>query len=252
MGEIVPSYRVEGHGGPLLLVHGFGISYNIWKKLIPLLSPHFTLVMIELPGIGATPMPPEGEDYLETCIAGIQRVREQLGIPQWAVLGYSTGSRIAEAYVRADAEHVCRAIFLCPLVIGAVKRGLLRLGVSLDRRIPAFGTWVLSGWRLNFLISWLGFNLEHDPMRDEWYAEIGAVPVRVLKETIRAVATGAERSFDVPVPHVLIWGDRDLVPLTPRRPGEHDYSVHGRHAAPMEAAEEIAKVLLWFSGKVDK
>ncbi len=192
-------------------------------------------------------MVPEGADYLEACVQGIEGLRRSLGIEMWAVLGYSTGSRIAEAYVRSDAEHVSRAIFLCPLAIDAYKRRLLRLGLWLDHRMPAFGTWVLRGWRLKFLISWLGFNLEHDPMRDQWYAEIGAVTVRVLKETIRAVATPAQGGFSVPVPYAMIWGDRDLVPLTPRSPGEHDYFVHGRHAAPAEAAEEIAKVVISFA-----
>ena len=244
MREVALHYRVEGKGAPLLLVHGFGISFNIWRKLIPLLSPHFMLVMIELPGIGATAMIPEGADYLQACMEGMEGVRQSLGIATWTVLGYSTGSRIAEAYVRAQAEHVCRAIFLCPLAIGAVKRHLLRFGLWLDLRMPAFGTWVLSGWRLKFLISWLGFNLERDPMRDEWYAEIGAVPVRVLKETIRAVARAAEDDFSVPVPYAMIWGNHDLVPRKPRKSGAHDFFVHGRHAAPVESAPEVAQVLI--------
>ena len=162
-------------------------------------------------------------------------------------MGYSTGSRIAEAYVQASAQHVHRAIFLCPLVIDAYKMWLLRLGLWLDSRIPAFGTWIISGWRLKFLISWLGFNLEADPMRDEWYAEIGSVPVRVLKATIRAAASGAKGDFSVPVPYAMIWGNRDLVPLTPGHPGEHDYFVHARHAAPAEAADEIAQLVTSFA-----
>ncbi len=246
MGEAVLNYRKAGNGEPLLLVHGFGISFHIWEKLLPLLSPHFTVVMIELPGIGATPMTLSDEDYLQACVGGIQGLRRSLGMQKWSVLGYSTGSRIAEAYVRSDAERVSRAIFLCPLSIGAHKRRLLRLGLWLDDRMPTFGTWVLSGWRLKFLISWLGFNLQHDAMRHQWYAEIGAVPVRVLKETLRAAATTAGGDFSVPVPYAMIWGDRDLVPLTPRKPGEHDYFVHGRHAAPVEAAEEIARVVIAF------
>ncbi len=249
MSDVKLNYRAEGNGEPLLLVHGFGISFHIWRTLLPLLDPHFTVVMIELPGIGSTPMTRGEEDYLQACVEGIEGVRRSLGIDRWDVLGYSTGSRIAEAYIRADAEHVCRAIFLCPLTIDVLKMRLLRLGVWLDRRIPEFGSGVLSGWRLKFLISWLGFNLQQDPMRDEWYSEIGAVPVEVHKETIRAVASAADGGFSVPVRHAMIWGDRDLVPLTPRSPGEYDYFVHGRHAAPTESAEEIASIVVSFAGE---
>lgn len=244
MREVAIHFRTEGRGEPLLLVHGFGISFNIWRKLAPLLQQRFTLVMVELPGIGATPMTSVDDDYLEACVEGIQHARQSLGLERWTVLGYSTGSRIAEAYVRADAEHVCRAVFLCPLTIDANKWRLLRFGLWLDRRVPAFGTWVLSGWRLRSLIAWLGFNLQRDAMLNEWYAEIGAVPVDVLKLTIRAVAEEAGAGFSVPVPSDKIWGNRDLVPLAPRQPDEHDHFVHGRHAAPLEAAEEIARLVI--------
>lgn len=244
MPDFTLNYRVEGGGPPLLLVHGFGISFNIWRNLLPLLRSHFTVVMVELPGIGATPLPPEGSDYTEAAVTAIEGVRKKLGVEKWSVLGYSTGSRLAEDYVRADAEHVCRAIFLCPLLIDRSKAHALRFGLGLDRRFPSFGTWILSGWRLKFLISWLGFNFQRDPMAGEWFAEISSAPVGVLKDTIRAMDAVAGEPFSVPVPHAMIWGDRDLVSLTPPRGGEHDHFVHGRHAAPMEAAVEIARIIV--------
>jgi pimeloyl-ACP methyl ester carboxylesterase len=242
--DIALNYRVEGQGPPLLLVHGFGISFHIWRNLLPLLTSHLSVVVVELPGIGATPMLPEGGDYLETSIAGIQGVRQRLGIDKWSVLGYSTGSRLAEAYVRADAAHICRAIFLCPLLIDPAKVRALRFGLNLDRRFPTVGTWILSAWRLKLLISWLGFNFQRDRMANEWYAEIGAAPMGVLKDTIRAMDALVSHPFSVPVPYAMIWGDRDLVPLRPRPGGEHDYFVHGRHAAPMESADEVARAIL--------
>ncbi len=240
------SYRAEGNGPALLLVHGFGISFNIWQQLRPLLSPHFRLVMVELPGIGASPLPLAGQAYLDASLEGIEQVRRALGIHKWAVLGYSSGSRIAEVYVSAHAGHVSRAVFLCPVTVDSHKRRGLRLGLWLDEHAPAFGDWILSGWRLRFLISWLGFNLQRDPRSASWYGEIGAAPVSVLKDTLRAVASSAAGGFSVPVPYAMIWGDRDLVPLTPRQPGEHDHLVHGRHAAPVESAQEIAAVVIPF------
>jgi pimeloyl-ACP methyl ester carboxylesterase len=238
------SYRLEGDGAPLLLVHGFGIPYNIWNNLVPLLRRHFRLVMIELPGIGASPMPPQGQDYLAAAIEGIDQVRRALGYEKWDVLGYSSGSRIAEAYVQSYAAQVCRAIFLCPLKITIHKARALRFGLRMDRSLPVLGEWILSGWRLRFLISWLGFNLKRDPRGDEWYAEISAVPKAALRETLRAMAPLAMRPFSVPVRYILIWGDKDLVPETPLAADEHNRFVHGRHAAPLESAQEIAAILV--------
>ena len=161
------------------------------------------------------------------------------------MLGYSSGSRIAEAYVQTYAAHVCHAIFLAPLLVNAYKVRGLRLAFRLEQSTPALGNWILSGWRLRFLISLLGFNLRPDPLGDEWYAEISSAPMRVLKETVWAMIPVAARPFSVPVPFVTIWGDRDLVPMKPRTRGVPSaYFVHGQHAAPVQAAEEVARTIL--------
>ncbi len=243
MSDRVLSYKVEGEGPPLLLVHGFMISFHIWQNLAPLLRPRFRSIMIELPGIGESPLPADTEDALDAAIEGLEAVRLELGLEKWSVLGYSTGSRIAEAYVQAHAAHVSRAIFLCPLQLSPSTLRLLRFGLRIDRAWPAFGDWVLSGWRLKFLVSLLGFNLKRDPLAQEWYAEISARPMSLRKATIRISADLAGKPFSAPVPYGMIWGDRDLVPATPPRPGPHDHFVHGQHAAPMEAAEEVASAI---------
>jgi pimeloyl-ACP methyl ester carboxylesterase len=199
--------------------------------------------MIELPGIGESPMPANGQDYLSAAIEGIEGVRRSLGIEKWDVLGYSSGSRIAEAYVRAQAGHVCRAIFLSPLKVNAYKVRGLQLAFRLEPSTPTLSNWILTGWRLKFLISWLGFNLMPDPLSNEWYAEISAAPMRVLKETIWMMIPVAAKPFSAPVPFAMIWGDRDIVPDRPRKRDAHDYFVHGMHSAPVEAAEEVAKTI---------
>jgi pimeloyl-ACP methyl ester carboxylesterase len=247
MAERALPYRVEGQGPPMLLVHGFAISYNIWQKLLPLLRRHFTLVMVVLPGSGESPLPAEGQDYLTAAVEGIEEVRRELRLEKWDVLGYSSGSRVAEAYVQTHTAQVCRAIFLCPVEVHGPKAASLRLAMAVDRWVPAFGSLMLSGWRLKSLISFFGFNLQRDPLCEEWYAEIGAAPMRTLKETIRLVERKAGESFSVPVPFDLIWADKDFVPSMPRIRGPRDHMVHGQHAAPMEAAEEVAKTILALS-----
>ena len=238
------NYRVEGNGTPLLLVHGFGISFNIWKNLAPLLRKHHTLVMAELPGIGESPMPAAGQTYLQAAIEGIEQVRLAVGFEKWDVLGYSTGSRIAEAYVQRYAPHVGCAIFLCPARVEVIKLLSLKIGFWIDGFLPATGDWILSGWRLKFLITWFGFNLRPEPLADEWYAEIGAAPVCVLKETLKMVISVGTKPFSVPVPCIFIWGDADIVPATPRKAGAEDYFVHARHDAPLAAAGEVVQVIL--------
>ncbi len=238
------NYKVEGNGPPLLLIHGFGISFNIWQEMLPFLRPHLTLVMVELPGVGRSPLPPPGEAYLRVATSAFEGVRLALGLETWDVLGYSTGSRFAEAYVQAYGRHVGRVIFLCPLVVDALKVFGLRFGLWVDGVLPAVGDWILCGWRLKFLISLFGFNLHPDPHAEEWYATIRALPVQVLKETLKVAAGPGTNPFSVPVPFSLIWGDADIVPVRPRRRGARDQFIHASHAAPVLAAEAAARSVL--------
>lgn len=238
------NYRSEGSGPALLLVHGFGISFDIWQNLLPLLSPHFTLVMVELPGIGGSPMPEAGRAYLDAAADGIEMARLAARIDQWDVLGYSSGSRAAEAYIRKYPQGVRRAVFLCPLRVGPVKAFALRLCLGLDRIVPEFGNHVLRGASLRFLISLLGFNLRRDPHADEWYARISGAPLEALKETIRSLPAFGSRPFEVPVSAVFIWGDVDLVPRRPRRPQGGDRVIHANHAAPVLSAAQVAAAIL--------
>ena len=231
-----------GDGSPLLLVHGFGISFNIWKNLFPLLRTHFTLVMVELPGIGKSPM--ARADYLSESVNALERLRLKLGFEKWDVFGYSTGSRIAETYVQMDAPHVGRAIFLCPMFIDLPKFYSLRFALWIDGLFPAFGNFILCGWRLRSLISLFGFSLTPDPHLDEWYDLISKVPVNVLKKTLKMVARLGRNSYSVPVPFSMIWGETDAIPAKPRKRGSHDHFVKSNHAAPVIAAEEVSALII--------
>ncbi len=248
MSDLKLNYRVDGDGEPLLLVHGFGISFNIWKNLIPLLRPHFTLVMIEAPGIGGSPFEKNGRSYLAASVEAIECLRTKLGFDSWNVLGYSTGSRIAEAYGGAYVSRVRGLIFLCPLVLPRFTNLNLRISLWVDKFIPAYGDFILTGWRLKFLILLLGFSLKQNPLAGEWFDEISQNPRNVLKETLRMVAPFGTRPFDVPKSALHIWGRDDFVTQKPRKPGPHDFFIYANHAAPMLAADEVSELIIKLLG----
>ena len=244
MDSTLLNYRVVGNGPPLLLVHGFGISFNIWKKLLPLLCPYFTLVMVELPGIGGSPSV-QG-CYSSGAVEAIETVRRTLEFEIWDVLGYSTGSRIAEAYVKKYPQHIYHAIFLCPLMVERYKILLLRLCFWVDGFVSATIPWLLRGWQLKFLILLLGFSLQADSLIEEWQSEITTCSVQVLKDTARMIILTGTQPIFVPVPFSLIWGDIDIVPLRPHTLGQNDYLIRASHAAPVLAAKEISEIVTHF------
>ncbi len=86
---------ITGTGPPLLLLHGFTGSGQTWQPLIPFLAPHFTLIMIDLLGHGASAAPADPARYtFAWCQADLLALLDHLRIDRTDLLGYSMGGRI--------------------------------------------------------------------------------------------------------------------------------------------------------------
>ena len=99
------AFSIEGDGPPLFLIHGIGAARNTWRRALPVLTPHFTVVTYDLRGHGASPMPSE-RFGLEELVADLERVRERTGFEQAHFAGHSLGGMIGPAYARAFPERV--------------------------------------------------------------------------------------------------------------------------------------------------
>ncbi len=51
------SYKKIGSGPPLLLLHGYPQTKLMWRKIIPLISKHYTIVSSDLRGYGDSDKP---------------------------------------------------------------------------------------------------------------------------------------------------------------------------------------------------
>lgn len=241
------SYRVEGTGRPLLLIHGWGVTFKIWQNLAPLLDPHFQLIMIELPGIGNSPPPFSDRPYYPACADAIEEVRQALGIERWDILSYSAGTRAAEAYAQRYPQYVNCAVFLCPVYLDFWRSLGLSLVIQIDKLWPALGDWVLSDWRLYYLILFFGFNCHYHQYASDWMGEISVQSLKILKTTLREFPGAGHVPFHLPpMPTLFIWGRSDIIPSRPRRPGPTDRIVPGNHSAPMLSASAIAEVVMPF------
>lgn len=241
------SYELDGSGPPLVLIHGFGISFDIWRELRPYLRDHFTLILTEMPGIGRSPVPEEAMPYLDFAVRELETLRASLGFERWSVLSYSSGTRVAEQYLQCHCERVERAVFLCPAQTAAYKALGLRVAIRLDARYPQVGNWVLSGWRIRFLIDLLGLNFRHPELLPAWFEEITSQSVVILKETLRSMPEGGSRQFDLPdVPSLFLWGRQDLIMDRPRRLSTRDRLIRADHSAPQTDVGEIVEVVLPF------
>lgn len=239
------SYRIEGSGSPLLLIHGWGVTYTMWEKLAPLLTPHYQLIMIELPGIGGSPQVEPGQPYYPACAEGIEEIRLTLGIEKWSLLAYSSGTRAAEAYVQRYPQAIQRAVFLCPIYLAEIWTLFLHL---LDNTPNlTIRHWVLSRWRLYSLILALGFNGRPHTYTRTWTDEIELQSMDILIRTLCEIPGKGRTPFEVSeVPTLFIWGGRDALTARPRHLRPNDIIIPANHSAPMLAANSVAEVVIPF------
>ena len=111
MTAVEVSYRVEGQGPALYLVHGIGSRKTTWDELIEDLKQDFTCVSYDLRGHGDSPVAatPYG---LEDLVDDLEALRQQLGHDKIHVAGHSLGGMIGPAYARAYPRHTLSVALL--------------------------------------------------------------------------------------------------------------------------------------------
>jgi len=97
--------RVEvkdgGRGIPLLLLHGFPLSSEIFAVMRPLVERVGRVIALDLPGFGSSDAPEAG--YTMDDLAGeAMRVADRLGLERFALGGHSMGGYVA---LRVAAHH---------------------------------------------------------------------------------------------------------------------------------------------------
>jgi pimeloyl-ACP methyl ester carboxylesterase len=90
------TYERRGSGTPLVLVHGIGSRWEVWRPVLDALAAHHDVIAVDLPGFGTSPRPagetPAGVPTLCDLLAGFLT---QLGVSRPHVAGNSMGGWIA-------------------------------------------------------------------------------------------------------------------------------------------------------------
>lgn len=98
-GETSIFARIGGNGPPLALLHGFPETHACWHHIAPRLAEHFTCVLPDLRGYGASGCPPDAPDhstYSKRAMArDILAVMQALGHDRFGLVGHDRGARVA-------------------------------------------------------------------------------------------------------------------------------------------------------------
>jgi haloacetate dehalogenase len=91
--------RSGGQGPPLLLLHGYAETNVMWHRVAPLLAPHFSLVMADLPGYGWSAVPEADANHApydkRSMANAMVELMEKLGHARFRLAGHDRGGRVA-------------------------------------------------------------------------------------------------------------------------------------------------------------
>jgi haloacetate dehalogenase len=120
--------RLKGSGPPVALLHGYPQTHAMWHRVAPALAEHFTCVVPDLRGYGASSAPaaaPDHSTYSKRAMArDVAAVMRTLGHERFAVVGHDRGGRVGYRLALDDPGRVERLAVLDIVPTQAMWRGL--------------------------------------------------------------------------------------------------------------------------------
>jgi len=133
-------YAMGGAGEPVFLLHGVPKTMSYWRRVVPLLTPHYTVVVVDNRGAGGSERPLSGYDTA-TMAADVAELATHLGFDRFRVAGEDWGAAIAYAVAAFYRPRVQQLVFQETLLPG------LPVGEP-DPSLPADD--IRTGWHFMF------------------------------------------------------------------------------------------------------
>ena len=95
----------------VVLLHGYLESMYVWEDFLPLLTPHFRVITVDIPGHGISEV--KGEVHTMEMVAEVLRdMLDALGIERVTMVGHSMGGYVSLAFCAAYAERLDGVVLL--------------------------------------------------------------------------------------------------------------------------------------------
>lgn len=212
---LILNYTVSGQldsaKPPVVLVHGYLSSHRTFDQLKTLLAPHRTVIALDLPGFGQSPVPGSAAGADETSAptnalgdraffgAAVIEFLDALQLRDVILVGHSMGGGVCQEAAYLAPERIAQLI--CINSVGVEVPWAAKLAV-----IPWLGTALFAVFF--GLMSLLG-RVTARPI-----ACARAVALATLKGTIRVLHRARTSLTKLRVPTTLLWGEQDALLTT--------------------------------------
>lgn len=106
-------YEEHGGGQPVVLMHGYSATSQMWRGQIAPITERYRLITFDMRGHGQTDSPDDPSAYGEAqIVADLDALLTTLGVEQAVIGGLSLGGYMSLAYNLAHPERV-KALILC-------------------------------------------------------------------------------------------------------------------------------------------
>ena len=105
------NYSETGKGEVLCLLHGFLENKSMWNPFLKILSSHYKVLAIDLPGHGDSLLP-EKELTMQTMAKAVDDILTSKGISNIKFIGHSMGGYVALEYANIFPDKVAGILLL--------------------------------------------------------------------------------------------------------------------------------------------
>jgi len=220
-GEVVKlAYFDYGTGKPVILIHGWPLSKEMWEYQVDdLINAGLRVIAYDRRGFGMSDRPWFGYDY-DTLTDDLRAVIEQLDLNDITLVGFSMGGgEVARYFTRYGGERVSKAVLVSSVVPFVLKTDDNPDGVPSDA-IDGMIAGVKEdriGFLDNFGKEFFGVHFLSHPVSDaslQYYRTIAAMASpRATLECIKSFSYTDFRkdATAINVPTLIIHGDSDKI-----------------------------------------